>query len=105
MPVGQKRAPDLITNGCGLPCGCWELNSGPLEEQAELLTTEPSLQPPIFLIFCLFVETEFLCSLSCPWLSWNSLYRPGWFQTHRDFNTMTHEAGFDPHPTYVDEPG
>ena len=39
MPAGQKRAPDLIT------CGCRELNSGPLEEQAMLLTTEPSLQP------------------------------------------------------------
>ena len=46
MPAGQKRAPDLITDGCEPPCGCWELNSGPLEEQAMLLTTEPSLQPP-----------------------------------------------------------
>ena len=25
--------------------GCWELNSGPLEEQSVLLTTEPALQP------------------------------------------------------------
>ena len=45
MPEGQKRAPDLITDGCEPPCGCWELNSGPLEEQAVLLTMEPSLQP------------------------------------------------------------
>jgi hypothetical protein len=29
------------------PCGCWGLNSGPLEEQLELLTAEPSLQPSI----------------------------------------------------------
>jgi hypothetical protein len=28
-----------------LPCGCWELNSGPLEEQSVLLTAEPSLHP------------------------------------------------------------
>ena len=48
MPAGQKRAPDLITDGCEPPCGCWELNSGPLEEQAMLLTTEPSLQPSTF---------------------------------------------------------
>ncbi|KAM7321291.1 hypothetical protein ACRRTK_019383 [Alexandromys fortis] len=47
MPTGQKRAPDLITDGCEPPCGCWELNSGPLEEQAILLITEPSLQPEI----------------------------------------------------------
>ena len=47
MPAGQKRAPDLITDGCDPPCGCWELNSGgPLEEQAVLLTAEPSLQAP-----------------------------------------------------------
>ena len=47
MPSGQKRAPDIITDGCEPPCGCWELNSGPLEEQAMLLTTEPSLQPQL----------------------------------------------------------
>ena len=46
LPAGQKRASDLISDGCEPPCGCWELNSGPLEEQAMLLTTEPSLQPP-----------------------------------------------------------
>jgi hypothetical protein len=40
----QKRASD-ITNGCEPSCGCWELNSGPLEEQSALLTTEPSLHP------------------------------------------------------------
>ena len=45
MSAGQKRAPDLIADGCEPPCGCRELNSGPLEEQAMLLTTEPSLQP------------------------------------------------------------
>jgi hypothetical protein len=25
-----------ITDGCEPPCGCWELNSGPLEELAEV---------------------------------------------------------------------
>jgi hypothetical protein len=38
---------DPITDGCELPCGCWELNSGPLEEQSVLLTSEASLQPCI----------------------------------------------------------
>jgi hypothetical protein len=42
---------DLITDGCEPPCGCWDLNSGPSEEQSVLLTTEPSLQP----------KTGFLC--------------------------------------------
>ncbi|EGW02432.1 E3 ubiquitin-protein ligase NEDD4 [Cricetulus griseus] len=46
MPAGQKRAQDLIRDGCEPPCGCWELNSGPLEEQSVLLTSESSLQPP-----------------------------------------------------------
>jgi hypothetical protein len=32
------------TDGCEPSCGCWELNSGPLEEQSVLLTAEPSLQ-------------------------------------------------------------
>jgi hypothetical protein len=37
-----------IIDSCETPCGCWELNSGPLEEQSVLLTAEPSLQPPQF---------------------------------------------------------
>jgi hypothetical protein len=36
--------PGVMAN-CELPCRFWELNQGPLEEQKELLTTEPSLQP------------------------------------------------------------
>jgi hypothetical protein len=47
MPTCQKRA--TITDGCELPCGCWELNSGPEEEQPVLLTSEPSLQLLIYL--------------------------------------------------------
>ena len=35
----------MVTDGYEPPCGCWELNSGPLEEQSVLLTAEPSLQP------------------------------------------------------------
>jgi len=35
-----------LTDGCEPPCGCWELNPGPLEEQPVLLTDKPSLQPP-----------------------------------------------------------
>ena len=48
MSAHQKRAPDLIIDGHEPPCGCWELHSGSLEEQAVLLTSEPSLQPYIF---------------------------------------------------------
>ena len=45
LQTHQKRASDLITDGCEPPCDCWDLNSGPLEEQSAFLTTEPSLQP------------------------------------------------------------
>jgi hypothetical protein len=34
--------------GCEPPCGCWDLNSGPSEEQSVFLPTEPSLQPLAF---------------------------------------------------------
>jgi hypothetical protein len=43
--VPQKRASDLITDGCEPPCGSWDLNSGPLEHQSVLLIAKPSLQP------------------------------------------------------------
>ena len=45
MPAGQKRISDHFVDGCEPPCGFWELNSEPLEEQSVLLSTEPSLQP------------------------------------------------------------
>ena len=41
----EKRVSDLFTDGCEPPCGCWDLNSWPLEEQSVLLPAEPSLQP------------------------------------------------------------
>ena len=34
-------------DGCELPCGCWELNSGPLQEQEVFLYIEPFLRPDI----------------------------------------------------------
>ena len=43
----QKMASDSRE----LPCGCWELNSGPLEEQSVLLNSELSLYPWEFLFF------------------------------------------------------
>jgi hypothetical protein len=43
----RRQASDPITDGYEPPCGCWELNSGPQEEQSVFLTTEPSLQPVI----------------------------------------------------------
>lgn len=44
---GQEMASDplkLELYGCGPPHGCWELNSGPMEEEAVLLPVEVSLQ-------------------------------------------------------------
>jgi hypothetical protein len=43
LQTHQKRASDPITDGCEPPCGCWELNWEPLEEQSVLLTAEPPL--------------------------------------------------------------
>ena len=64
MLACQKRAPDLLIDGCEPPCGCWELNSGPLEEQSVLLISESSLQPQNLTFlktnFCLIL---FLCAL------------------------------------------
>ena len=52
MPAGQKKVTDVTTDGYVSSRDCWELNSGPLEEQAVLLTAEPSLQS-YFLFICL----------------------------------------------------
>ena len=46
--VCEYTVTDSITDGCEPPCGFWELNSGPLEEQSVLLTAEPSRQSDTF---------------------------------------------------------
>jgi hypothetical protein len=64
MPAGQKRAPNLTIDGYEPPGGCWELNSGPVEEQPVLLTAEPSLQPPasnLIMATVNFSKTTFAC--------------------------------------------
>lgn len=44
-PEKNIRSPRIAsTDGCEPPCECWELNSGPLEEQPVLLVPEPSLR-------------------------------------------------------------
>jgi hypothetical protein len=63
LQTHQKKASGTITDGCEPPCGYWELNSGPLEEQSVLLTAEPSLQ--LFLKIGNWLrKTEFLMHIS-----------------------------------------
>jgi hypothetical protein len=52
------RASDPIRGAYEPPHGCWELNSGSLEEQPVLLTTELSLQPERMLIAFIDVKEK-----------------------------------------------
>jgi hypothetical protein len=61
MPAHHEKAPDPsgwrdglvgeITDCSEPPHGCWELNSGPLEEQPVLLTSEPSQEAQVLFLF------------------------------------------------------
>ena len=56
-----------LRDKCEPPCVCWELNLGPLEEQAVLLTKEPSVQAPCFLNL---IVLSILCACAtCVWRS------------------------------------
>jgi hypothetical protein len=57
---------DLIMGGCESPCDCWDLNSGPSEEQSVLLPAEPSLASPFFLGGGAFQDRVSLCNSGCP---------------------------------------
>jgi hypothetical protein len=47
----RTSAPSVGRVVCEPPCGCWDLNSGPLKAQSVLLPAEPSHQPAgLFLI-------------------------------------------------------
>jgi hypothetical protein len=75
----QKRASDPIAGGYEPPCGFWELNSGPIEEQSVLLTTEPSLQSQKELLRIKFCVT-FSFSICKTWDS--SVKRKSWLNCH-----------------------
>jgi hypothetical protein len=86
-PCEGVRSPGTgIIDSYVLTFGCWDLNLGPLEEQPVLLSAEPSLQPVfIYLFICYYYFILFyFIGFSrqgfsvLPWLSWNSLCRPGW---------------------------
>ena len=51
-----------------LPCGCWELNPGPLKEQPVFLTTEPSLhsQKRLLVVVGIFCFSDLLCVQCMP---------------------------------------
>jgi hypothetical protein len=71
----QKRASDLIMGGCEPPCNCWDLNSGPLEEQSVLLPAVPSSQP-VLIFVKRFVFNYVYVNCMCAWclmrLVWES---------------------------------
>jgi hypothetical protein len=62
----KKRASDHIIDGFEPPCGGWELNSGPSEEQPVLLTSEPFLQP-VLLLLLVVVFFFFFLRHDFPW--------------------------------------
>ena len=77
--------------------GCWELNSGPLQKQLVLLTTDPSLQPLLLsyisLIYLAMSEIEpsaLFISNKCSTAEFCPL--PGWFSSVR---------GMTPFQTYL----
>lgn len=44
----------IVSDGCELPCGGWELKLGPLEEQPVLFISEPSLaHGNVFTVVCI----------------------------------------------------
>ena len=47
--IPLQRASDPFTDGCELPCGCWELNSGPLEEHSVLFNYRAI--SPVLIVF------------------------------------------------------
>jgi hypothetical protein len=61
----QKRASDPITDGFEPPCGCWELNPGPLEEQSVLLAAESSLQAQGYCLLKRFIDLLLACVCVC----------------------------------------
>jgi hypothetical protein len=67
-----------FTGGCEPPCSCWDLNSGPSQEQSVLLPAEPSRQPLKYLIFLKKTYPPFPGDGHCPLMKINTLSQAEW---------------------------
>jgi hypothetical protein len=85
---GQKKALEpwsWVTDGCELPCGCWELSPGPLQKQPIPLTTELPLQLLFYFMLYAFV---YVCvrTLMCVYVCVHALmcvYEGGGVERHQ----------------------
>ena len=82
-PTSLCRSPGTgIADSCELPCGCWELNPGPSEEQLVLLTPESSLQSQLIqlLLYPKLKYPVFQLQIWCSKLTWVRMLnqRPPW---------------------------
>jgi hypothetical protein len=59
MPAYQKRASDPRIKYFHPPCGCWELNSGSLEEEKVLLTTSQLFFKTNLFYICEYIVVVF----------------------------------------------
>lgn len=61
-PEGGITSPEtVLTDGCELRLGYWELNPGPLGKQPALVTTKPSLQTLFYLFYFIWVGVLLVC--------------------------------------------
>ena len=64
--IGSSEAEVQVVVSCN---GCWELNSGPLQEQHEFLAAEPRLQATLSLEIYMYIERISFCKYSLSFLS------------------------------------
>ena len=62
----RTSAPSVGRVVCEPPCGCWDLNSGPLKAQSVLLPAEPSHQPNILIFKTLLIIITACAYLGVP---------------------------------------
>lgn len=110
----QKRA----LNSCELPCGCWKLKPGPLEEETVLFMANPSLQHYFFFmfLFCVCVTYVYLISTGAEgvqrrgipleldrqlWVTWHGRWGIGFVYSRRAA-LSTAEPSFQPlYPSFL----
>ena len=65
VPEDSIRFPgNGVTDGCEMPCGCWELNLGPLQKQQVLLTSKSPLQAPHIFLKEVTIDFVFFSSMT-----------------------------------------
>ena len=109
LQTQDKRMSDPKRNSCDPPCGCWELNSEPLEEQSVLPPAKPYFQPNsffkkiYFIHLCYTPRDKYFCLHICTYMLHMLFIHTETYTAHIHTTSLIHIQTYTVHTAHTHE--